>query len=624
MNKNATKKPHGKLRRSQIITTFGPGAMLDLPRYSVLVGGLGDWRFDADAEEIREPRLVEKLKSIMGVNHLQLRLPPADLDDPSLPKTGIGAWQFPELFITEVVPTPGAPSNERSRMLVHRKQLQGKTRFECKYETKTRKLSVVPVRFVVACANGHIDEFPWRFFAHHGPTDCKRQLWLDETGTSADLSELFVRCECGKAPRRCMSDAANKDMHALGRCQARQPWLGPNAFEASCTDPKGQPGFNRLLIRTASNSYFPQLLSVISLPEQDDELIEAVGHLWTQLQHMDSVEKLEMLKSIMPPVKSALEAFSTSKVLDEIKRRKDGVKSGITVKQAELETLSASKDESNNEKLDQKIFLARALPVSKWKGAKFPWMKDICRVVLVHRLREVVALAGFTRFEAASPDVTGELDINVKRAPLASELSWLPAIENKGEGVFIQFDNDAVHAWHAHAAVQAREKSLHEGFDAWLKEHPGSKRQFPGIRYLMLHSFSHMLITRVSLDCGYPASSIRERVYALPDTGYGVLLFTGTSDAEGTLGGLVEVGRCIHHHVQAALNSAELCSNDPVCAEHEPKDVNERRFLHGAACHGCLLIAETSCEQHNDFLDRSLVVPTVENSGTHFFDINGL
>ena len=101
--------------------------------------------------------------------------------------------------------------------------------------------------------------------------------------------------------------------------------------------------------------------------------------------------------------------------------------------------------------------------------------------------------------------------------------------------------------------------------------------------------------------------------------GFGVLLFTGTTDAEGTLGGLIQAGRRIHEHVHNALTMGELCSNDPVCAQHESQNPHERRFLHGAACHGCVLIAETSCEMYNDYLDRTLVVPTLERRGTEFF-----
>ena len=134
------------------------------------------------------------------------------------------------------------------------------------------------------------------------------------------------------------------------------------------------------------------------------------------------------------------------------------------------------------------------------------------------------------------------------------------------------------------------------------------------------HSLAHLLITAVSLECGYPASSIRERIYAVPGVGYGVLLYTGTTDAEGTLGGLIQVGRRIHDHVRTALEMGELCSNDPVCAQHQPDALQEERYLHGAACHGCLLLAESSCERRNDFLDRALVVPTVDSDGAAFFE----
>ncbi len=286
------------------------------------------------------------------------------------------------------------------------------------------------------------------------------------------------------------------------------------------------------------------------------------------------------------------------------------------VKVAELETLVASKEELGDDRPNGNFF-ARALPRPVWDSR---WMRDIDRVVLVHRLREVVAQVGFTRFEAAAPDIEGELEMGVRRASLAREVSWLPAVENKGEGVFIQFKTDAIKQWLNRPDVQHRGSQLDAGFARWQNEHQGTHRVFPGLPYLMLHSFSHMLITAVALECGYPASSIRERIYALPGVGYGVLLYTGTSDAEGTLGGLIQVGRRIHEHIQNALELGELCSNDPVCAQHEPESMHEHRFLHGAACHGCLLIAETACEQQNDFLDRALVVSTVDNLGSEFFE----
>jgi len=280
-----------------------------------------------------------------------------------------------------------------------------------------------------------------------------------------------------------------------------------------------------------------------------------------------------------------------------------------------LETLVATADEIGEDR-PEGVFYARTLPKPEWER---PWMGGIEKVVLVPRLREVMALVGFTRFEAAAPDTEGELDMGVRRAELARDLSWVPAVENKGEGVFLQFRRAAIEDWLQRDEVYQRIVQLRRGFAAWKAEHSQSRREFPHPAYILLHSFSHLLITAVALECGYPASSIRERVYALPQIGYGVLLYTGSSDAEGTLGGLVEVGRRIAGSIRGALELGRLCSNDPVCAQHSPESLHERRFLQGAACHGCLLLAETSCEQQNDLLDRALVVRTVQGEGAEFF-----
>jgi uncharacterized protein DUF1998 len=208
--------------------------------------------------------------------------------------------------------------------------------------------------------------------------------------------------------------------------------------------------------------------------------------------------------------------------------------------------------------------------------------------------------------------------LNVRRASLALEVTWLPAVENRGEGLFVSVDPSALDEWAKRKPVNDRGLELFLAFKEWEKKHPGSGLDFPGPKYIFLHSLSHLLITAVSLECGYTAASIRERIYA-GQTGYGILLYTGTPDAEGTLGGLVDGGRHLEQHVTSAIELGRLCSNDPVCAQHKPNNPQEERFLVGAACHGCLLIAEPSCERRNEFLDRALVVPTVEGLGAEFF-----
>ena len=233
-------------------------------------------------------------------------------------------------------------------------------------------------------------------------------------------------------------------------------------------------------------------------------------------------------------------------------------------------------------------------------------------------LREVLALTGFTRFEAAGPDIEGELSMAVERASLSLNVSWLPAVENRGEGIFLLLKQDTINAWMQKPAVLSRAQKLVDGFNLWKTEHPNSTREFPKIPYYLVHSLAHLLITAISLECGYPISSLRERIYAF-DNRYGLLIYTGSSDAEGTLGGLIVAGWNIKRHMHNALEMGMLCSNDPVCAYHLPTE-HDQQQLQGSACHGCLLVSETSCEQRNDFLDRSLVVQTVEALGAELFE----
>src|SRR5207248_3103658 len=189
-------KPQGEIRQSQLVTTFGPGSMLDLPNHSVLVAGLDHWSKGGD--EIIEPRLSDKLAALVDVPNLRLITPPTESEDPTAPSTGIDCFQFPEWFITQDVEAPNGDAGQRSRMLVHRKALtRGKF-----IDRSKKKRPGVPVRFVRACKRGHIGDIDWYRFVHNGPSECAaqhRQLWIDERGTSGDLAEVWIRCECGKA-----------------------------------------------------------------------------------------------------------------------------------------------------------------------------------------------------------------------------------------------------------------------------------------------------------------------------------------------------------------------------------------------------------------------------------------
>ena len=584
----------GQLHQSQIITTYGPGALIDLPQHAAIMGGLDVWPNPGDLDEIVEPRLTRALRNLTGVPSPRLYAPPPAPGEPWAPSKGIGAWRFPEWF---VVQEGGGGERERSRRLVHRRSLDERGRFDGQ--------SVVPTRFVRACPRGHVDDLDWQGFVHGPNGNCRRQLWLDERGTTGDLAELTIRCECGK--RRSLYEAAELDQNPLGTCRGTRPWLGLNT-EEDCNQP------SRLLIRTASNAYFPQIVGVLSLPDRGMAVDSVVAEHWDDLQIVESVANLGFLKK-KPNLAAALEPFGDEEVLEAIARIKGG--SGVErhLKEVELEALLGAREGFGDDTPIDPDFHARRLPDAVWRTQS--WSDGIAAVVQLHRLTEVIALIGFTRFEAAMRDIHGEYDTDVERAEIALDPSWYPAIENRGEGVFVQLRSDAVDSWLQRSAVQRRLRELRAGHQAWTDNRNG-QQPFPGGAYVLLHTLAHLLIQSLAMRCGYPASSLRERIYA-ENGRYGILVYTGTPDAEGTLGGLVQQGRHIEDHLAEALRMGQLCSNDPICAQHAPGESMRNAYLHGAACHGCTLIAETSCEMRNDFLDRALVVPVLGLDDAAFF-----
>ena len=615
----------GQLRRSQVITTFGPGALIDLPDDSAIVGGLDTWGGEASLSRIDEPRLSAKLASMTGVPDPRLYAPPPEPQGWQDRQRGIGAWRFPEWFVVQESGAgrrsdsgtgsgSGARPGTRSRRMVPRTALTNG-----RYDRKP----VVATRFVRACSKGHIDDVDWYRFVH-GPGDpCRGRLWLDERGTSGDLVEQIVRCECGRSRR--MHEAVDFASFPLGKCRGARPWLGRHANE-ECGEP------SRLLIRTASNAWFPQVVSVLSLPDRAGGVDRAVEALWDRLRIVKDANALGVMKGF-PDVAEGLAPFSDREVLDAIAARNAGGAAGERpIKHAELDALLAVPEGYGDDTPIDPDFHARRLPESAWRRSRPPRPASVSArrsarldgvesVIQVHRLREVLALAGFTRLDPVMPNVDGEYDGEVEPAAIALEPAWFPAVENRGEGILVRLRADAVAGWLDRAPVKQRLAALVAGHAAWAVRRK-SERPFPGGPYVLLHTLAHLLIGSLSMRCGYPAASLRERIFVDAREGrYALLLYTASPDAEGTLGGLVQEARRIEDHLRHALRGAALCSNDPVCAEHVPGHSMEERWLHGAACHGCALIAETSCEMRNEYLDRALVVPALYAAGAAFFGV---
>jgi hypothetical protein len=632
--------PVGEVRHGQLITTYGPGAMVDLPDRSVVVGGLNLWHYGRDDDScfIDEPRLIAKLRHLLNVGTLQLKRPPNE-DDNFAQKFkssgGIRSPQFPLWFVAQ----PRDPLHHeeagkrfRTRPLIHKDRLVDE-KYPLKDSSgKLQKLDVVPVRFVQCCPNGHLSDVDWDRFAHEGSRSrCQEDLWLDEAGAGNDFNEIYVRCpQCGKRQALASTKSEDGKKSLLGKCLGSRPWLGNFSAEASCIDENNNPRYNRLLVRSASNAYFPEVVGAISIPAAEDPLRQLIITHLSDFQPYTSAKKLalaielEMLKSnLLEPLRGR-DPEEVMTILEAMRGHKDApIAKQPALKEQEIQALYAPPG-SLGSKDPASTFHAEILPLS----GKPSWFTDrFDRVLKVHRLREVMALIGFARLEPIVKGVDGDLidqhAVGATRAAINSkELDWVPAIENFGEGLFLGVNAKALQAWGDSDGVK-QHSSRHSGAcTLWNRDHGLKPNEFawPGAPYLMLHSLAHLLITTAALECGYGASAIKERIYSFPLLQrYGILLYTSGSGSEGTLGGLVSLADRIDQLLADALEHGRLCSNDPFCSMHHPEDPLEKRYSHGAACHGCLLIAETSCEQGNQFLDRAFVVPTLAVADAAFF-----
>lgn len=266
----------------------------------------------------------------------------------------------------------------------------------------------------------------------------------------------------------------------FGLLSGDRPWLGKFAREPH---PEDQPEMNSLLVRSASNAYFSQVLSVISLPETDQKLRDAVTAVYDDLEEAEEFAELKVF-SKSKRIRKQLEGFDLKLVWNEVQRRQKGEAPPTkTIKQAEIETL-LSADEVGTDEPDSQ-FYAYVRPLGSLPKVL---ENKLERIVLIPRLREVRAQVGFTRFEPQVPDFDGELpednlDLKVKRAPLDIDTSWIPAIENQGEGIFLHFNQDAIERWLDREAVKGRVQQLRNGFNLWCKRRdiPETKLNFLGL-----------------------------------------------------------------------------------------------------------------------------------------------
>ena len=605
----------GELRPSQVLTTFGIGSLVDLPNLSVMVMGLESWP-DAYGTEIGEERLLYSAQQVLGPQLKQLKSAPRGLET-----IGSQTNWFDEsrLIGVPVAPFPRWLICSKCRLLAP----LSSTLFEPKVvayrpdkacylhncTTQGRPPAAVPARFLVACNKGHLDDFPWLDFVHRNqPTECKGPLYLYEIGASGEASDVEVKCEKCKASRR-MAEAFGRDNQKnMPPCRGRRPHLR-DVDPKGCDVPHVQP-----ILQGASNGWFPVLISALSVPQATDKLALLVDENWAVLEKAQTQEVVSAFRAI-----GQLKDFSKytdAEIWASMEKKRQGAvetdAEPADLKSPEWEVFSdpASAQES-------KFFKLRAVEPPD------DFTKYFEKIVLVEKLREVRALIGFTRIESPR-DFDTPFDVPAERRARLSrrEPTWIPASETRGEGIFFQFSEKAIQKWTA--KTKKYDDEFRESHFRWKagRNLPNPETGYPGLRFILLHSFAHAVIRQLAIECGYTTASISERIYSRnPEDGEpmaGVLIFTSAPDSEGTLGGLCALGepRKLGRHLQQSMDKMGLCASDPLCAEHH---VGDGDTLHGSACHACSFLPETCCERGNKYLDRTVLVKTIERDDLAFF-----
>ncbi|TVZ00013.1 DUF1998 domain-containing protein [Trebonia kvetii] len=589
----------GQARPSHLITTAGVGATVDLPSMSVIVRGLDAWNPEHQ-DPVDEPRLLEAVQRVLGAQVRALRHAPWDpnANDDPLTRTGVPVTPFPRWVRCPRCHRLGPLDPPGQFELVHRwgrrPDLAKYVHAHCQRQAALRvpsRRACVPARFLVVCEDGHLDDFPYVEFVHatrsEGVCDGPQLTMSDAASTLGP--RVTVRCTCGQS-RSLQEAAGSGGGDKLPACRGRHPHL--QRFY--------QCGKRlKLIVLGASNLWFAVSASALHLP-QGQTVEDLVVANWTILGSQQEPATAQAIIDAVPAMR-ALRVYPFHEVWGCIEKLRG--QGGPTPPESPDNLLDAEWQMLSRPTTERQDADFRAVPTDSPRG----YDTLIDQVVLVSRLREVRALLGFTRVDAPERD-----DLRpAKRIPLARvQEEWVPAVEQRGEGIFLELREQHVARWASSVAEHEHITALERAYRQWARDRDQTPTTgFPIARFLLIHTLSHMLMRQVALECGYSSASLRERIYlGTPSSpAAGVLISTAASDSEGTLGGLVALGerRYLERILRQALDDASQCSSDPLCAEHVPEFPSA--VLHNAACHACLFASETSCEAGNRWLDRAVL-----------------
>jgi uncharacterized protein DUF1998 len=614
------------VRRSQLISPWGVGVMVNFPNdESLMTCGLDVWPF-AERECPPEFEIIEeRLQNRLGV--AQLRLPP----DYRIPGPGVrnSGQRIPFVRFPRWHYCPRCGNAQELGLFNPTPQRCDAPNYaeglSCRTLPERKRPRLLPANFVAVCGmRAHVQDFPFMQWVHRDTPqrqDCR--LRLRSGRSAATLISLVIHCSCGQSQSLAGAfgeDALTETGIVNVPCGGQQPWLGDTDYDVTrCGGPL------RVVQRGASNVYFPHVASSIYLPLWGEgakrAVVEALEDpsIWDTLTQglVDGKIDLERCKIICGLQRSR--KLDPNELREAAQKRLDGIPDSASTgsvtdgknphaeeevyRQAEYDALRAGRGGVQTD------LYATVRSVGEYGE---PVQEFFSTITCAHKLRETRALYGFSRF---LPDDGRAYKDQIADLRLNPSLNWLPAVVVRGEGIFFELKDQQMKAWLQHEDVKRRAADLAGHYNE-ARNIRGQRSRSISAKFLLLHTLAHLFINQLSFECGYGSSSLRERIYCdseFPNHAMsGFMIYTASGDAEGTMGGLVRQGQPerIEPTLLRALRKAAWCSYDPICMESVGQGPDSCNL---AACHGCAILPETSCEEGNRLLDRVMVVGTPDH-----------
>ncbi len=462
-----------------------------------------------------------------------------------------------------------------------------------------------------------MQDFPFMEWVHQdAPVTENCTLRFRAGRSSASLAGIKISCTCG-GQRSLASVFKDRALHdRIGYdCRGEQPWLGRDSGKQNdCGE------YLRVVQRGASNVYFPYVVSSIYLPLWGENTERPVVKALENPLYWETLTNGLIEGKHVDPLKARVVAQMLSVDAEELRaaaqRKLDGTPSEeetTTEEEYRRQEYDAFREERGG--ANTELLVEARHPEDYGSGVAGLFS----RICLIRKLRETRVLAGFTRLLPPEGDPRSE---RLQPLKIDRRIDWLPAMTVRGEGIFFEFDFSKLEEWMGKMdRPSSRIRSLLEAYDR-SRVLRGQAPRDATPKFVMMHTFAHMLINQLAFDCGYGSASLRERIYCDFEEGsepmQGVLIYTASGDSEGTMGGLVRQGEPdrLPDTIERAVRKAQWCSSDPVCIESTGQGTDNANL---AACHACVLISETSCEEGNRLLDRATVIGTPDDPGAGFF-----